>query len=148
MGTKPDRPATSPVRTLVLSLKATGLWFGFVAMAALVSGLRAGLLVSAFGEHRAHQVASVLTALLIFVAIAVFVRASALAPREALSIGCFWFGLSVLAEFVLLHYLLGVSWARLFADYDLRRGRLFALVPVTELIGPWVAVRWLGPRGR
>jgi hypothetical protein len=133
-------PGSGTIRALALSLKAIGLWFGFVALAALVSEVRVAALLPLLGEQRAHQVATVATAALVWIGIAVFARVTALAPREAVRVGLLWFAMSVVAEFVLLHYWFGISWSRLVADYDVRRGRLFALVLLTELLGPSLVV--------
>ncbi len=141
--------ASGTIRALVVYSKAVGVWFGFVALAALVSGVRTAVLLPALGEHRAHQAATVATAALVLAATVLFVRATRLRMGEAVRVGLLWLTMSIVAEFVLLHYWLGVAWSRLFADYDLRRGRLFALVLLTELVGPPLIVRLASrPGGR
>lgn len=139
---------SGPIRGPVLYLKALGAWFGFAALATVGSVVRTAVLLPALGEHRAHQAATLLTAAAIFLAILLFARVTALDTREAWRVAWLWVGCSLVAEFPLLHYGLGVPWARLFADYDVRRGRLFALVLIVELVGPRVAATSVGRRRR
>lgn len=60
---------------------------------------------------------------------------------EALAIGLLWVVLTLLFEFGVFRFALGLPWERLLADYDLAEGRLWPLVLVTELVVPYVVVR-------
>jgi hypothetical protein len=48
-----------------------------------------------------------------------------------------WVTLSVSFEFLVGHYVLDQPWAALVHDYNLFAGRVWILVLMTELIGPW-----------
>jgi len=121
--------------------KSLVLWVSFGVVAVAVGAVREKLLVERVGELAAHQIGT----LLVCAAIALIVAAAL--PRlkptalQALGIGALWVGLTVVLEFGVFHYLAGVSWQRLLADYDLSRGRLWPLVLVTELVSPWAARR-------
>ena len=58
--------------------------------------------------------------------------------REALEVGIAWLALTVAFEFGFGHYVAHTSWRELFADYDLRRGRLWPLVLAWIALGPAV----------
>ena len=76
-------------------------------------------------------------------AIGAFVVRTKPSVRHAAIVGVSWLGAAVLFEFGLGHWLDGLSWARLLADYDLRQGRLLLLVWLTVAVGParrWAAV--------
>jgi hypothetical protein len=61
---------------------------------------------------------------------------------NALLVGCFWVGLTILFEFVFGHYVLKTSWEVLLADYRIWQGRLWSLVLISEAISP-VIMGWL-----
>ena len=50
-----------------------------------------------------------------------------------------WLVLTVAFEFLGGHYLFGQSWERLFADYDVRSGRIWLLVLATTAAAPLIA---------
>jgi hypothetical protein len=71
--------------------------------------------------------------------------------RTLLFVGLLWVGLTMAFE-VALGRLLGYGWARILADYDLRRGGLMPIGLVAMLAAPWLAARLRGatfsPMGR
>ena len=75
-------------------------------------------------------------------AIGAFVVRTKPSVRHAAMVGVVWLGAAVLFELGLGHWLDGLSWSRLLADYDLRQGRLLLLVWLTVAAGPaaWAAV--------
>lgn len=74
-------------------------------------------------------------------AIAGFVHRMRLEPDEALVIGIGWLLCAIAFEFGFGHYVDGLSWSRLLADYDLTRGRLLLLVWLAVGAGPFVLAR-------
>jgi hypothetical protein len=88
-------------------------------------------------ERTAHQV-STATALAGFTAY--FAALERLWPlpsrRAALEVGAVWTGLTVLFEFGFGHFVAHEPWSKLLADYDLRRGRLWGLIPLWLGLGP------------
>jgi hypothetical protein len=61
--------------------------------------------------------------------------------REALLIGVEWVVVTLAFEFLAGHYLFGNSWDRLLADYNVLRGRIWPLVPLTVLLAPLMGYR-------
>ena len=54
-----------------------------------------------------------------------------------LVIGLLWLGLTLSFELLFGHYVSGLTWEALAAEYDLLEGRLWPLVLSTTLIAPW-----------
>src|SRR5688572_10106476 len=57
---------------------------------------------------------------------------------DAARIGGIWVSATVLFEFVFGHYVAGESWADLFRAYDVRKGRVWAAVPISMAVLPAV----------
>ena len=55
---------------------------------------------------------------------------------DLLLIGAFWTILTILFEFGFGHYVIGHSWSKLFADYNILKGRVWSLVLLTTFIAP------------
>jgi hypothetical protein len=51
-------------------------------------------------------------------------------------IGTFWVILTVLFEFGFGHYVAKHSWQKLFADYNIFKGRLWLLVLINNIFAP------------
>ena len=81
-------------------------------------------------------------------AIAAFVRRVRPQPDEALVIGIGWLLAAIAFEFGFGHYVDGLSWTRLLADYDITRGRLLLLLWLTLAAGPFVLTRLSRGHGR
>lgn len=120
-----------------------------LAVAMVVQGsVREALATPMLGPLRAHQLASVTGAVIVILGSALSLRwlgAVKDVPRQ-LRIGGFWLVLTVLFEFGFGHFVVGHSWERLLHDYDLAAGRLWLLVLVATLLGPYVAGRFVGRR--
>ena len=90
------------------------------------------------GELTAHQI-STGTALGLFAGyFELLARRRPLSSREALEVGVAWLAMTIAFEFGFGHYVAHTSWRELFADYDLRKGRLWPLVLAWIAIGPAV----------
>jgi hypothetical protein len=61
--------------------------------------------------------------------------------RTLLSIGIFWVVLTIIFEFVFGHYVMGHSWQKLFADYNIFNGRLWILVLINNITAPLISGR-------
>ena len=124
-------------------LRASAVWLALAILMIAQGLLREWLATPILGELRAHQLSS-LTGALIIVAVSVLTLRwlEAIGRLAAqLRIGLFWLALTVLFEFGFGHWIAGHSWAHLLRDYDLSTGRLWLLVLVATLAGPWLAAR-------
>lgn len=63
--------------------------------------------------------------------------------RDALAVGVLWASLTVLFE-IGLGLTIGLSWARLWSDYDLAHGGLMGLGLVAMALIPWTVFRLRG----
>jgi hypothetical protein len=118
-------------------LRAVLAWVGILVLAILNGGLRQGFLIPGLGESVGRILSPILLALL--VAGAAWIAVPWIRPgtgREAWLVGVLWLVLTLAFEFLAGHYLFGNSWERLLAEYDVARGRLWILVPITTLVAP------------
>lgn len=123
-------------------------WLGLPVLGVANGILRERAYRERLGNLRAHQVS---TAFLIaaMAAYASTIQRGWPIPRrsEAIVIGGAWAALTVGFEFGFGHFVAGTPWSDLLRDYDVRRGRLWVLVPVAAAALPSVA-RALDPRAR
>ena len=59
--------------------------------------------------------------------------------KTLLLIGIFWAVITIIFEFVFGHYVIGHSWQKLFADYNLFNGRLWVLVLINNIVAPLIS---------
>jgi len=122
---------------------ATGFWLMLAGIATAAGILREMWLTPRIGELAAHQAGTLLVTAAFLAAISGFVTRMRLEPDEALIIGIGWLLAAVAFEFGFGHYVDGLPWSRLLADYDLTRGRLLVLVWLAVGAGPYVLTRIL-----
>ncbi len=94
-------------------------------------------------EEAAHVVSCVTALILIFAAVRVYVgwERRRLTRRSAAGIGMMWVGLTILFEFGFGHWVVGHSWSRLLADYNVLAGRFWLAVLIGIGVAPWFWVR-------
>ena len=125
--------------SLVWALAACA-WLGFAGIAIICGGLRVKLLEPWLGEAKAHVLGTALVCVLLMAAIQLFVGASGLSGTWPLMrIGAFWTLLTICFEFAFGLLVLKKSFEELFADYNIFKGRVWLLVPVTTFWGPVLA---------
>jgi hypothetical protein len=118
-------------------LKALAVWLAQLVAIVVLGGLRNALLLPLIGEHRAHQLGTVAACVAVFVIICLSLPWVAPVSRaQALALGAFWLALAVAFEFGVFHFIVGVPWSELLADYNLLDGRLLVLLWLTVLFGP------------
>jgi hypothetical protein len=130
-------------RAVELYGTAAVFWLIFAATATAAGIIRETWMVPRVGELRAHQVGTLVVCALFLGVIRIFVRRARPSKGEAIWIGLCWVLLAVAFEFGFGHYVDGLSWSRLLADYDLTRGRLLLLVWLTVGAGPVLLARAL-----
>jgi hypothetical protein len=119
--------------------KAVAAWAALLAVMTANGFLRVFVLAPRLGDHAARQASSVLGACLVLAFAWAFVR---LLPDPASAplgrVGLLWGVLTLAFEFGFGHYVSGVGWDALLADYDLTAGRLWPLVLAATISGPWL----------
>ena len=125
-------------------VQALGVWVLLLILAITNAALRNTVYEPIFkSELRAHQISTVTAIILFLTAMYVFFSKTR-APytgTDLLVIGILWFALTITFEFGFGHYIMGTPWSRLLHDYNLFAGRLWILVLLTILVGPYVIGR-------
>ena len=122
-----------------LYAKAAAAWVGLLAAMTANGLLRSVVLVPHLGEHHARQVSSILGACIVVSLAGAFVRRLPdPRPGPLVRVGLGWGALTLAFEFGFGHYVSGLTWAELAADYDLAAGRLWPLVLAATVVAPWL----------
>lgn len=129
--------------------RALAVWLLLLVIAVVSGMLREGLLTPRIGGAAAHVVGTLVVVALFLVAIGLTVRwiVPSLDPRALLLLGLGWTVLTVVFEFGFGRYVMGHSWSRLLHDYNVLAGRVWNLVLLTTLFGPWLIGRLRARRG-
>jgi hypothetical protein len=123
-----------------------GLWvrsalMWLVLLAAMMGNgiFRVAVLQPRLGESSARNWACVSGVAILAALSGLFVRRLPPATGgELLAAGTLWTVLTVAFEFLFGHYVSGLGWQALLAEYDLRQGRLWPFVLLTTLLAPWL----------
>jgi hypothetical protein len=121
-----------------------GIWFILAVSAIAVATFRVVVLLPPFGEQIAHQIGTVLYLIIQFLIIYLFIKKMKIKEvKTLLGIGIFWVVTTVIFEFVFGHYVIGNSWQKLFADYNLLKGRLWVLVLINNIAAPLISEKMI-----
>jgi hypothetical protein len=129
----------------MLFLRSFAVWLLFIMVESLNGTIRILWLVPSVGDLWAHRI-SFVTGAAIVLAIATLSLGWLHASRisQLLSIGVLWMLLTLAFEMVLGRYVLGYSWARIAADYNLRQGGFMVFGLLWLMLSPWVAAKIRG----
>ena len=123
--------------------KYVAAWIPMVFIAIANGALRQFGYKEYLGELRAHQLSTVIGALLLGLYIWLLIhRWKLTATSEAIRIGLLWLGMTVLFEFVFGHFVMGHPWSVLLHDYNLFEGRIWIVVLIWVTIAPYVFFRF------
>jgi len=121
-----------------LGVKAVLAWLALFVVMFANGAFRVFVLQPRLGEDRARQVASLTGVVLVLLVGWFFVRVAPQAGSgQLLRVGAWWLVATVGFEFIYGHFVSGLSWAALLADYNILRGRLWSLILVSVCLGPW-----------
>ncbi len=123
-------------------------WLGLPVIGIVNGAIRQFLYRDALGDLTAHQLSTVTGILLFGLYIWLLSRWWPLpSARAAITVGLLWLVLTIGFEFIFGHYVVGNSWERLLADYNLLAGRVWVLVLIWITIAPYIFYR-LAARGK
>lgn len=127
-------------------LWSAGIWLLFAALAVINGTIREATYKKRVGDLAAHQISTVLFISAILIIMHLFFNRSGLAfsSAELWMIGSCWLIATIAFELVFGHLVAGHSWAELLKDYNLLKGRVWSLVLIFTLIGPWLVRTMLG----
>lgn len=137
-----NEASTSRWRIIVRSLT---IWLVLIVFEILHGVLRAIALVPFVGEFRSNQL-GVFSGSAIILAIAYFTIRwiGATSPSELLVVGAIWLFLTVAFELSFGRFVVGLSWERLCADYNLMQGGLMPIGLGILLFSPTIASKLRG----
>ena len=119
-------------------LYALGIWLIFVVAGILNGVFRESFITPKVGEHLGHILSTIILICVILAVTYLFISSLEInySKTDLLLIGAFWTILTILFEFGFGHYVMGHSWSKLFADYNILKGRVWSLVLLTTFIAP------------
>ena len=119
-------------------LYAFGVWIIFGILAIINGIIRNRFYAPVIGEYSAHVISTIIAVCFVVVGTYLFLRFIGIeySNIELLLIGLFWLILTVLFEFGFGHYVVGNSWERLLADYNILEGRVWGFFLLTALVSP------------
>lgn len=121
----------------MLILEAGALWILLAAIAVAGGYVRERRLPPRMGSLRAHQSETLALCALFAIIIGWFVSINSLSPKQGWQLGVFLLSATLTFECLAGHWVFKQSWSAIFADYNLRQGRLWPLVLVTETVVPF-----------
>ena len=126
-------------------LLALAVWPLFLVTAVTLGTVREGMIVPALGEQTAHVIGTLLFIAAMLAILWLFVSRikDSAQSRDLWFIGVMWTLMTICFEFGFFHFVAGVPWEKLLADYNLFAGRLWSLVLLTTLCGPALMGHWL-----
>ncbi len=132
-------PATECTH-LGITVRALAVWSILIA-AEIVHGIVRGIfLVPLVGEFRSNQIGVFTGSLIILVIAVVFVRwVGATHPTQLLMVGFLWLALTLTFEILFGRFVVGASWERLAADYNVLKGGLLPFGMLVLLMSPLIA---------
>jgi hypothetical protein len=123
-------------------LKYAALWLGLPFIGILNGTIRELFFKDALGELFAHQLSSFIAVLLISVYVWMLEgRWKLSSSYEALAVGLIWLVQTIMFEFLFGHYVMGHSWERLFADYNVFEGRFWSIVVFWVAVAPLIVCK-------
>ena len=128
-----------------LIARAVAVWL-VIILAEILHGIARGLfLVPLVGEFRSSQIGVFTGSLIILTIATVFVKwLGASRISELLLIGLIWFVLTLAFEVVFGRFVMGLSWERLAADYNIAKGGLLPLGMIVLGMSPLIAGKLRG----
>ncbi len=115
-------------------------WVILVILALLNATIREEVYGPFLTPLLAHQISTFIMIIIIFLFTYIFLGILHLQAtiRQYLLLGLLWLVLTILFEFIFGHYIMGHSWDKLLADYNLLQGRIWVLVPIATALMPWI----------
>ena len=126
-------------------LKVFVLWIAILVLAMLNGTLREKALIPVIGSFGAFIASGIiLSGCIFFVAYVAAPWYGALSSSQCLSIGLFWFLLTLAFEFGFGRFVQHKDWPQLFEAYTFKGGNIWPLVLVAAALSPWLVAKWRG----
>jgi hypothetical protein len=120
--------------------KAFLVWLGFLAVAIATAIIRDKFMVPVLGALLGKAIGTLLVGAIIFGLIYASIgKLQATTQVSLFKLGIFWTVLTVAFECLFGHYVMGLTWESIWAEYNVFQGRLWPLVLIVTLFGPLFA---------
>lgn len=126
----------------LIFLRSIIVWLVFIFAESLNGTVRNLLLVPSLGDFWAHQI-SFFTGTILVLTISIFFVQWLHASRvsQLLAVGVLWLLLTITFEIGLGRLVLGYSWERIAADYNLRQGGLMPIGLIVLALAPLITAK-------
>ncbi|BAY27685.1 conserved hypothetical membrane protein [Calothrix sp. NIES-2100] len=129
----------------MIFLRSIVVWLVFIFAESLNGTVRNFWLIPSLGDFWAHQISFVTGSILVVAIATIFVKwLDATRTWQLLSIGLLWLLLTLAFEICLGRFILGYSWERIAADYNLLQGGLMPIGLVLLILAPVIAAKIRG----
>jgi uncharacterized protein YneF (UPF0154 family) len=137
-------PAPQPTRLAIIT-RAIAVWLVLI-VAEILHGIARGIfLVPHVGELRSSQIGVFTGSMIILVIAVAFVRwIDATRTSYLLAVGLLWLVLTLAFEVAFGRFVVGASWERLAADYNLLEGGLLPFGMLVLMLSPLIAAKVRG----
>ncbi len=116
-------------------------WLILMVLAIINGAIRDFLYLNKIGKEWAHRVSTITLMLLILVFSIIFNNLGYVSDtKESITIGVWWFILTLGFEFIAGHYLFKKSWEELLENYKINKGKLWILIPIEVLVINYVII--------
>jgi hypothetical protein len=117
-------------------------WVGLVILAILNGTIRVAVYGPFMSDLSAHQVSTAIGLSLFGIYIWIFTGIFRIASsKQAIVIGAMWLSMTIIFELLFGHYVIGHSFAKLFEDYNVLKGRVWLLVLIWTTVAPYLFYR-------
>jgi hypothetical protein len=131
----------------MIFIRSLLVWLMFILAESLNGTVRNLWLIPVLGDRVAQQISFVTGSVLIITIATLFIRwLNARYINQLLGIGLLWLSLTLGFEIALGRFILGYSWERIVADYNLAQGGLMPIGLVLVLLSPLIATQLRGWR--
>ena len=122
-------------------VRSFAVWLVLAVLAIFNGVFRTLLLVPNLGESAGHILSTAMLSCIMLFITWLWIRwMRPGSMHDCMRIGALWLFLTIGFEFIAGHYAFGNPWEKLFADYNLVRGRIWVFVLLVELFAPaWAA---------
>ena len=127
-------------------VQAVGIWVLMLILAIINGIMRNGVYGPRIGnELLAHQISTVTIIIMFLSVMYIFFKwtSAEYTKKDLVAIGVLWVVLTIGFEFIFGHYIMGNPWSKLFHDYNILEGRVWSLVLLTTLVGPYFVGKYL-----
>jgi hypothetical protein len=125
----------------MIFVRSLVVWLMFIVAESLNGSVRNLWLVPALGDRLAHTFSFIAGSILIVAIATLLIRWINARQSQLLGIGVLWLLLTLGFEMGLGRFVLGYSWERITADYNLAQGGLMSIGLILVMLAPLIATQ-------